>query len=159
MSKNGRYLAYSADTNGSERFTARIKDLQTGELLPDEIPGTLSGLVWVKGDTALVYGLADDNWRVHDATLHVLGTPVSDDVELYRETADEGFRVGTGLSAQEDWLVIATGDNETSEVRLVPADDPTAEPILGPCGSTRMTITSISGWLPQRWMRRANGPR
>ena len=42
VSKNGRYLAYSADTNGSERFTARIKDLQTGELLPDEIPGTLS---------------------------------------------------------------------------------------------------------------------
>ena len=130
VSQNGRYLAYSADTNGSERFTARIKDLQTGDLLPDEIPGTLSGLVWVKNDTALVYGTADDNWRVHDATMHVLGTPVSEDVELYRETLDEGFRVGSGLSAQEDWLIISTGDNETSEVRLVPADDPTAEPIL-----------------------------
>ncbi len=130
VSQNGRYLAYSADTNGSERFTARIKDLQTGELLPDEIPGTLSGLVWVKNDTALVYGTADDNWRVHDATMHVLGTPVSEDVELYRETQDEGFRVGSGLSAQEDWLIVSTGDNETSEVRLVPADDPTAEPIL-----------------------------
>ena len=45
VSQNGRYLAYSADTNGSERFTARIKDMQTGDLLPDEIPGTLSGLV------------------------------------------------------------------------------------------------------------------
>ncbi|MEE3155927.1 MAG: S9 family peptidase, partial [Pseudomonadota bacterium] len=77
VSQNGRYLAYSADTNGSERFTARIKDLETGELLPDEIPGTLSGLVWVKNDTALVYGTADENWRVHDATMHVLGTPVS----------------------------------------------------------------------------------
>ena len=130
VSQNGRYLAYSADTNGSERFTARIKDLHTGELLPDEIPGTLSGLVWVKNDTALVYGTADDNWRVHDATMHVLGTPVSEDVELYRETQDEGFRVGSGLSAQEDWLIISTGDNETSEVRLVPADNPTAEPIL-----------------------------
>jgi oligopeptidase B len=130
VSQNGRYLAYSADTNGSERFTARIKDLETGELLPDEIPGTLSDLVWVKNDTALVYGTADDNWRVHDATLHVLGTPVSEDVELYRETMDEGFRVGTGLSAQEDWLIISTGDNETSEVRLVPASDPTAEPVL-----------------------------
>ena len=130
VSQNGRYLAYSADTNGSERFTARIKDLQTGDLLPDEIPGTLSGLVWVKNDTALVYGTADDNWRVHDATMHVLGTPVSEDVELYRETQDEGFRVGSGLSAQEDWLIVSTGDNETSEVRLVPADDPTAEPIL-----------------------------
>tara|TARA_R110002012_G_scaffold274736_3_gene461102 strand:+ start:2663 stop:4804 length:2142 start_codon:yes stop_codon:yes gene_type:complete len=130
VSQNGRYLAYSADTNGSERFTARIKDLETGELLPDEIPGTLSDLVWVKNDTALVYGTADDNWRVHDATMHVLGTPVSEDVELYRETIDEGFRVGTGLSAQEDWLIISTGDNETSEVRLVPASDPTAEQVL-----------------------------
>lgn len=130
VSQNGRYLAYSADTNGSERFTARIKDLETGELLPDEIPGTLSDLVWVKNDTALVYGTADDNWRVHDATMHVLGTPVSEDVELYRETMDEGFRVGTGLSAQEDWLIISTGDNETSEVRLVPANDPTAEQVL-----------------------------
>ena len=130
VSQNGRYLAYSADTNGSERFTARIKDLETGELLPDEIPGTLSDLVWVKNDTALVYGTADDNWRVHDATMHILGTPVSEDVELYRETMDEGFRVGTGLSAQEDWLIISTGDNETSEVRLVPASDPTAEQVL-----------------------------
>ena len=130
VSQNGRYLAYSADTNGSERFTARIKDLETGELLPDEIPGTLSDLVWVKNDTALVYGTADDNWRVHDATMHVLGTPVSEDVELYRETMDEGFRVGTGLSAQEDWLIISTGDNETSEVRLVPASDPMAEQVL-----------------------------
>ena len=130
VSQNGRYLAYSADTNGSERFTARIKDLETGELLPDEIPGTLSDLVWVKNDTALVYGTADDNWRVHDATMHVLGTPVSEDVELYRETMDEGFRVGTGLSAQEEWLIISTGDNETSEVRLVPVSDPTAEQVL-----------------------------
>ena len=129
VSQNGRYLAYSVDDNGSERFTARIKDLQTGELLPDTIPETLSGLTWVAGDTALVYGKANANWRVDNARLHRLGTPVEEDVELYRE-ADEGFRVGTGLTAQEDWLVIATGDNETSEVRLVRADDPTGEQIL-----------------------------
>ncbi|MDP4538159.1 S9 family peptidase [Qipengyuania sp. DY56-A-20] len=130
VSNNGRYLAYSADDNGSERFDVRIKDLETGELLPDTIPGTLSGLVWVMEDRGLVYGVANDNWRVHDATLHVLGTPVSEDVELYRETQDDGFRVGAGISAQEDWLIIATGDNETSEVRLVRADDPTGEQIL-----------------------------
>jgi len=130
MSNNGRYLAYSADDNGSERFDVRIKDLETGELLPDTIPGTLSGLVWVMEDRGLVYGVANDNWRVHDATLHVLGTSVSEDVELYRETQDDGFRVGAGISAKEDWLIIATGDNETSEVRLVRADDPTGEQIL-----------------------------
>ncbi|WP_291133544.1 S9 family peptidase [Erythrobacter sp.] len=129
VSKDGRFLAYSTDTNGSERFEVRIKDLSTGELLPDVIPGTLSGLTWVKGDSALVYGVATPEWRVLDARMHVIGTPVEDDVILYEEE-DQSFRVGTGLTAQEDWLIIATGDNETSEVRLVPADDPTAEPIL-----------------------------
>lgn len=47
-SKDGRLLAYAVDDNGSERFTARIKDLATGEHLPDEIPGTLSALISIK---------------------------------------------------------------------------------------------------------------
>jgi len=54
ISDNGELLAYSVDTNGSERFTARFKDIATDEHLPDEIPGTLSDLVWVKGDTSVV---------------------------------------------------------------------------------------------------------
>ena len=129
VSEDGNLLAYSTDTDGSERYTARIKDLRTGELLPDTIPETLSSLTWVMDDRALVYGRANANWRVDNARLHRLGTPDEDDVALYEE-ADEGFRVASGLSAQKDWLIIATGDNETSEVRLVPAADPTAEPVL-----------------------------
>ncbi|MHA6316267.1 S9 family peptidase [Altererythrobacter sp. CAU 1778] len=129
VSHNGRYLAYSYDDNGSERFLARIKDLQTGETLPDEIPETLSGLTWVANDTMIAYGKANENWRVDNVRLHRLGTDVSEDVEIFREP-DEGFRVGAGLTAQDDWLAIATGDNETSEVRLVRADDPTGEQLL-----------------------------
>ena len=129
VSKSGRYLAYSTDTSGAERYTARIKDLQTGELLPDEIPETRTGLTWVANDTQIVYGKSTKEWRTLAARLYTIGTSADDDVILYEE-ADESFSVGSGLTAQEDWLVIATGDNETSEVRLVPADNPTAEPIL-----------------------------
>ena len=129
VSKNGRYLAYSTDTSGAERFTIRIKDLETGQLLPDEIPGTLAGPVWVANDTAIVYGLATREWRVDNARLHRLGQPNASDVEIYKE-ADPTFRVGSGLSAQEDWLILSTGDNETSEVRLVRADDPTGAQLL-----------------------------
>lgn len=129
VSEDGNLLAYSFDDNGSERFTARIKDLRTGELLDDVIPETLSGLTFVAGDTALVYGKANANWRVDNAKLHRLGTPVEEDTELYREE-DEGYRVGTGLTNNREWLIIATGDNETSEVRLVRADDPTGEQVL-----------------------------
>jgi oligopeptidase B len=126
VSQNGRYLAYSTDTNGSERYTARIKDLETGELLPDEIPNLRSGLTWVANDTALVYGPSTEEWRTLEAKLHVIGTPIEQDVTLYKED-DQSFGVGFGLSAQDDYLIIATGDNETSEVRFVPADNPTGE--------------------------------
>ncbi|MED5543771.1 MAG: S9 family peptidase [Pseudomonadota bacterium] len=129
VSANGKLLAYSVDDNGSERFTVRIKDLATGELLADEIPGTLSALVWVAKDTGLVYSLANEQWRTDNARLHWLGTPLSDDVEIYHEE-DEGFRVGSSLSANEKWLIIGTSDHETSEARLVRADDPLGPQIL-----------------------------
>ncbi|WP_292624233.1 S9 family peptidase [Novosphingobium sp. 17-62-19] len=129
VSADGTKLAWSVDDNGSERFTARIKVIATGEVLPDEIPGTLSGLIWVKNDTGLVYSLANENWRTDNARLHWIGQPLESDVELYHED-DEGFRVGAALSANEKWLIISTGDHETGEVRLVPADDPLATPLL-----------------------------
>ncbi|WP_406818600.1 S9 family peptidase [Novosphingobium ovatum] len=129
VSADGRLLAWSVDDNGSERFTARIKVIATGEMLPDVIEGTLSSLVWVAGDRGLVYSLANENWRTDNARLHWLGTPVADDVELYHED-DEGFRVGSALSANEKWLILSTSDHETSEVRLIPANDPLATPIL-----------------------------
>lgn len=129
VSQNGRMLAYSIDDNGSERFTARIRDLETGELLADEIPGTLSSLIWVGGDTGIVYSLANENWRTDNARLHWLGKPNSEDVELYHED-DEGFRVGASMSANEQWLIISASDHETSEVRLVPISDPLAKPLL-----------------------------
>ena len=129
VSNDGKLLAYAVDDNGSERFTARITNLETGELLPDEIPGTLSSLVWAAGDKALIYSLANENWRTDNARLHWLGKPLSGDVELYHED-DEGFRVGSGMSANEKWIVISSGDHETSEARLIPAADPLAKPLL-----------------------------
>ncbi|HZU64765.1 MAG TPA: S9 family peptidase [Novosphingobium sp.] len=129
VSTDGRLLAWSVDDNGSERFTARVKVIATGERLPDEIPGTLSGLVWVAGDRGLVYSLANENWRTDNARLHWLGRPLAEDVELYHED-DEGFRVGAALSANEEWLIVSTSDHETSEVRLIPTADPLAEPLL-----------------------------
>jgi oligopeptidase B len=73
VSPDGRYLAYAIDTNGSERFEARIKDLFTGEMLPEVIPDTLSSLVWTADSRGLLYGIANENWRTDNARLHWLG--------------------------------------------------------------------------------------
>ncbi len=129
VSHCGRYLAYAIDTDGSERFEARIKDLSTDEMLPDVIPGTLSSLVWTSDSKGLLYSLANENWRTDNARLHWLGTPVESDVELFHED-DEGFRVSIGLTSSEKWIVLATGDHVTSEAWLVPANEPLAKPVL-----------------------------
>ena len=129
VSNDGSKLAWSVDDNGSERFTVRIKMIASGQMLADEIPGTLSSLVWVAHDRALVYSLANEQWRTDNARLHWLGQPLATDVELYHEH-DEGFRVGSSLSANEQWLIIASSDHETGEVRLVPVAEPLSAPIL-----------------------------
>ena len=129
VSPDGKLLAFSVDDTGAERFEARIKNLETGEMLADVIPGTLSSLVWSADSKNLLYGLANENWRTDNARLHVIGGDPKDDIELYKETQD-GFTVGIGLTQSEKFIVIATGDNETSEVRLVPTDDPTAGQLL-----------------------------
>ncbi len=129
VSPNGKLLAYAYDDNGSERFDLHIRNLETGEELADIIPGTLSSIVWTKDSKGLVYGLANENWRTDNAHYHRLGDDPKNAKLLYKE-ADIGFGVGVGITAQEDWIIIATGDNVTSEVRLVPADNPLAEPTL-----------------------------
>ena len=125
VSNNGRYLAYAIDDNGSERFELRVKDLESGAHLSDVIPGILSEIVWTADDSGFLYGLANDQWRTDNARFHRLGDDPAKDIELYRE-ADEGFRVGVAETSDREWLVIATGDHVTSEVYLLPADNPLA---------------------------------
>ncbi|MFM2099712.1 MAG: hypothetical protein RLZZ366_1251, partial [Pseudomonadota bacterium] len=129
ISEDDRLLAYSVDDDGSERFTVHIRDLTTGQDLPDEIPGTMGGLVWSKDGANLLYGLVNDNWRIDTIKLHRIGTTTDADVSLYTEP-DQGFQCGVGMTHSRNWIAIATGDNETSEVRLIAADNPFAAPIL-----------------------------
>lgn len=123
ISKNGKLLAYSYDDDGSERYLAKVKNLETGAHLTDEIEGVNSSLIWCANDTVIAYGRANEFWRVDNLRLHKLGTSADADVEIFREDF-VGFEVAGGLSAEEDYLIIATGDNETSEIRFVKADNP-----------------------------------
>ncbi len=129
LSEDGRWLAYATDDDGSERFTVHIRDLTTGGELADVIPETMGALVWNADATALVYGQVNDQWRVDTVKLHRIGTPVADDVTLYHE-ADIGYQCGGGMTHDRQWIVVATGDNTTSEVRLLPAENPLADPVL-----------------------------
>ena len=129
LSEDGRLLAYATDTDGSERYTLRVRDLATGSDLGDKIPGTMGDVVFSTDGNVLVYGLVNDQWRIDRIMAHRLGTPTGDDALLYQE-ADPGFQAGVGIVSSRTWIVLATGSNTTSEVRLIPAADPFAEPLL-----------------------------
>jgi oligopeptidase B len=129
ISEDGRWLAYAIDDNGSERFTARIRDLSTGVDLPDMIPETMGALVWNADASAFLYGQVNDQWRIDTIKLHVMSTPPTDDVVIYHED-DIGFQCGVGMTHDRKWIAVAAGDNTTSEVRLLPADNALATPIL-----------------------------
>jgi oligopeptidase B len=129
VSRDGRYLAWSADTDGSERYTLSVTDLETGTALDEPIGNTLDAPVWAAGSSYFFYLELSDNWRPYRVRLHRLGTPRADDPIIYEEQ-DESFFVHLEETQSEKFIQITAGDHVTTEVRLIPADAPTSEPLL-----------------------------
>ena len=129
VSNDGSLLAYSTDTNGSERYRIVVKDLGTGEILKDEIEDTTGSTVWAADDKSLFYTMVDANWRPWQVRRHVLGEPVNQDSVVYEET-DPGFFVYVSPTTSREYIVVATSDPVTSEVRLIPASSPDSAPVL-----------------------------
>ncbi|KWV31506.1 S9 family peptidase [Micromonospora rifamycinica] len=129
VSPDGRWLAYSTDFSGDERFTLRIKDLSTGELLDDEVPDTFYGTAWSADASVLFYITVDEAWRPDRVWRHTVGTPSGEDVVVYVEE-DERFWVGVELTRSERFVLIDSNSKVTSEVRVIPADNPTGEPAV-----------------------------
>ena len=125
-SRDWRCLAYSTDFTGDERFTIRIKDLATGAVLPDEIPGAYYGCSWSLDGSALFYVTVDDAWRPYRVWRHRVGTPAEQDVMVFEE-ADRRFHVYVGQTRSERYLVIRSASELTSEVWLLDAATPEAE--------------------------------
>ncbi|HET9519241.1 MAG TPA: S9 family peptidase, partial [Actinoplanes sp.] len=128
VSPDGRWLAYSTDFTGDERFTLRIKDLHTGAVLADEITDVFYGSAWSGDGSTLFYLTVDDAWRPHRVWRHTVGS-TADDVLVFEEP-DERFWVGVELTRSERFIVIDTHSKITSEVRVIPAATPLADPVV-----------------------------
>jgi oligopeptidase B len=130
VSPDGRYAATLVDDEGSERFKLRIRDLESGKDIETVTEVGIGSPVWTADSRGIVFTEVNENWRSYRARLHRLGDPLDKDVTLYEETEDKGFSVGVGKTHDRSLIVIATGDNSSTEARFVPADDPTAALVL-----------------------------
>lgn len=123
VSPDGNLLAFSTDFDGSEKFTLQVLDLRTGELLADEIPQTYYGTAWSADGTRLFYTTVDEAMRPYQVWRHRLGTPATDDVLVLQED-DERFYAGVALTRSQRYVVIDLHSTVTSEVHVLPADQP-----------------------------------
>lgn len=117
------------DDKGSEYFTLRIRDLSTGEDLPDVIENTGGGGAWAPDGKSFFYTLQDENHRPSKVFHHVVGQPQSEDRLVYEEK-DPGYFMGVGGSLLDDFIYLDIHDHETSEYRILSTKDLTAEPML-----------------------------
>ena len=129
VSHDGNYLAYSADTNGSERYILRVKDLRDGRLLEETIENTRGDAVWASDNKQLFYVVLNENWRSYQVRRHVLGESANDAQVVYEES-DSGFSVNVDQSSSREYIIISTGDQITTEEYLIACAKPTSAPSL-----------------------------
>ncbi|HVM38187.1 MAG TPA: S9 family peptidase [Sphingomicrobium sp.] len=125
VSPDGRLAALLVDDNGSERFKLRIRDIAAGRDVETVTDVAIGHPEWTSDSTGIVFTEVNEQWRSYRARFHRLGTPADQDVTLYEETEELGFSVGIAKSQDDSLIFVSTGDNATSEVRFVSADDPT----------------------------------
>ena len=118
-------LAYSVDTAGRRIYTIHIKNLTSGKLLEDVIPGVTGNMAWANDDKTLFYA------KQHPTTLrsyriyrHILGTedPAKDEL-VYQET-DDTFRCFVFKTKSKKYVMISSVQTLSSEFRYLEADNP-----------------------------------
>ncbi len=117
VSPDDRFLAFSTDTDGSERFVLQVKDLDGDENLQLAITNTMGSPVWNSDSTEFLYVVVSPEWRPYQVWRHVLG---QGDDELMFEEADTGYFVGLDLTQSEEYVLISTGGHTESEVHYLP---------------------------------------
>jgi len=62
ITDDGRWLAYTVDTTGFRQYTLHVKDLATGETLPDSVE-RVGSVVWAADNETLFYTVEDEEQK------------------------------------------------------------------------------------------------
>ncbi|KAG2519631.1 hypothetical protein BBI17_009448 [Phytophthora kernoviae] len=124
-SPDHRYLAYMVDFNGYETYTGFVKDLKTGEMLPDRIEN-ISSLRWGKDASVLYYATQDEAHRQNKLWRHTMGSKDTDEL-LYTEDNDI-YSAYFQKSRSGKYMFLMSSSSETSEVSFIDLDNPSQPP-------------------------------
>lgn len=129
VSPDGRLLAYSTDNTGFRQYTLHLRDLTSGEDLPDTAK-RVGSFTWAADSATLFYTTEDEVTKRQDKVFrHVLrskGDEPGHDPIIYEE-ADERFNVGVGRTRDRKYILIESGSHTSTECHFLPSDQPTSK--------------------------------
>ena len=124
VSPDNRLLSFGVDTVSRRMYTLHIKNLETGEILPDEISQTTGSSTWAADNKTLFYSLKDTGTlRPYKILRHSLGLPAEKDVTVYEEE-DETYAAYVYKTKSKEYIIIALASTLSNEYRFLKADDP-----------------------------------
>lgn len=127
VSPDNQLLAYGEDTLSRRIYTLRFKNLETGEMLADEIPGTTGSAVWANDNKTVFYTVKDPvTLRSYKVMRHQLGTPVTEDEVVYTED-DSTFIAFAYKTKSKKYIVAASYATLSQEYSVLSADEPESQ--------------------------------
>ena len=113
-SHDHRFIAYNIDKNGSENYFLSVENLENKKILTKEIPKTTGEIIWDTDNKSIYYIGLDDNHRPNKIFKHLIGHNYQND-ELIFEEKDPAFFCSVSISQSKHYLLVRTGDHQTSE--------------------------------------------
>jgi len=125
VSVDGRWAAIAEDFVGRRQYEVRIKDLQSGEFLPDVLTNVEANLAWANDNATLLYIRKDPQTLLGNAVYkHRRGTEMASDQLVYQQE-DDSFYMGIGKSKTDRFLFIVSQSTVSSEYQYADANDAT----------------------------------
>jgi oligopeptidase B len=125
VSPNHRYIAYTVDTTGAERYTLTVENINDHTFLPDAA-FPVSDVVWTEDNKTLFYTTENESGRSDKLYRHVLGTDTKEDKLIFQEN-NRAYYVWIYKSKDKEYLILTSGSETTYEIRFLKADDPFGE--------------------------------
>ncbi len=122
VSPDGRLLAFTTDNTGFRQYTLAVKDLETGEMLPDTAQ-RVGSLVWAPDSATLLYATEDEQTKRQDRVFRLAVGAMAEAEEVFHER-DERFNVGVGRTRDREYLLLELGSHTTSETWFMRASEP-----------------------------------
>lgn len=125
VSPDNKILAYNEDTLSRRIYTIRFKNLETGEMLADQIPGVEGyGAAWANDNKTVFYVAKDlETLRGYKVMKHKLGTPAAQDLEIFNEK-DETFNLAIGKTKSKKYIMFASTQTLSAEYWVLDASVP-----------------------------------